>query len=134
MGSRLSERINVFPAAVWVSAAAFSQFVGVATVVGADSAETVTAQLRKATSAGGANAADFGAAVVTTSESADETIKAAADGRSDELGQTEGGVPYTHVSLLVSDGASPETGTGVLIAGDARYSGDTLAGLGLAGL
>jgi len=133
MSSRLSERLNVYPAAVWVSAAEFSQFVGVATVVAADAAETVTAQLRKATSSGGANATNFGTATTVTATGADETIKAAHDGRSDELGYTEGGVPYTHVSLTVSDGSSPEVGTGVLIAGDARYSGDTLAGLGLAG-
>lgn len=134
MASRLSERINVFPAGVWVSAAAFAQFVGVATLVGADDGETVAAQLRKATDGSGTNAADFGAAVTTASDSADETIKAAADGRADELGQTEAGLAYTHVSLAVEGTSSPETGTGVLIAGDARYSGDTLAGLGLAGL
>lgn len=136
MNSKLSERLNVFPAGVWVSAAGWERFLGVAYVENADGAETVTAQLRKATDASGTNAANFGSATVTTlsgsSPADDETIKAAADGKADQLGRTAGGVQFTHVSLLVSDGSSPETGTGVLIVGDARYSKDTLAGLGLA--
>lgn len=136
MSSKLSERLNAYPVGTWVPAAKFTQFVGVAFLAGADGVETVTAQLRKATDASGSNAANFNAASVTTnpttSPPSSNDIKAAADGRSDQLGETGAGVPYTHVSLSVSDTGDTETATGVLIAGDARFSADTLAGLGLA--
>ncbi len=138
MSSKLSERLNAYPAGTWVSAALFTQFMGVALLAGADGVETVTVQARKATDASGAGAVNHGTAVVVTnpqtSPPSSNDIKAAVDFRSDQLGETAGGVPYTHVTLVASDSGDTETATGFLIAGDARFSTDTLGGLGLSGL
>ena len=127
--SKGSERINVYPVGVWVDASKFFQFTGVALLNLADGGDSVTAQLRKATDANGSNPANFGDAVTVSqpgsSPAADELIKAAANGRSDELGKTGGGVPYTHVSLSIS-GGSPEIEQGVLIGFDPRYSEDAI--------
>lgn len=138
MSSKLSERLNAYPAGTWVSAALFTQFCAVAFLAGADGVETVTVQARKATNAAGAGAVNHGDPVTVanpvTSPPSSNDIKAAVDFRSDQLGQTAGGVPYTHVSFVASDTGDTETATGFLIAGDARFSNDTLGGLGLSGL
>ena len=129
MSSKGSERINAYPVGEWVDASKFAQFTGVAILALADGGDSVTAQLRKATDANGTNATNFGDAVTTTlpgtSPAANDTIKAAANGRSDELGKTGGGLEYTHVSLAIS-GGSPEIEQGMLIAFDPRYSGDAI--------
>lgn len=138
MSSKISERINAYPAGTWVSAALFTQFCAIAFLAGADGTETVTIQARKATDASGTNATNHGDPVTVTnpqtSPATSNDIKAAVDFRSDQLGETGGGVPYTHVSFVASDTGDTETATGVLIAGDARFSDDTLGGLGLSGL
>lgn len=137
MARKISETLNAFPAGVWVLAANYFQFCGVGFVQGGDQDESVTVQLRKALDGDGTGATNFGAAVTVTADTsppaADVIIKAAADGRSDELGRNDDGVPYTHVSVLITGDASPETSEGFLLAGDARFSNDTLSGLGLAG-
>ena len=138
MSSKISERIFVAPAATWVSAALYSQFCAVAFLAGADAVETLTVQARKATNAAGAGATNHGDPVTVTnpqtSPATSNDLTAAVDFRSDQLGETVGGVPYTHVSFVASDTGDTETATGFLIAGDARFSNDTLAGLGLSGL
>lgn len=128
--SKLSERMLVVAAGVWVSAANFERFLGVGFQADADSPETVTVQLRKATDASGTGATNFGTAGVATAGSpADEDLTAYADGKADQLGRTEAGVEYTHVSVTISDAASPEAAaSGVLICGDARFSEFNLAG------
>lgn len=136
MSSKLSERLYAVPPGVWVSAALFTQFVGVAYATLADGGESVTAQLLKATDASGTGSTNFGTAVTTTQAGTspldDELLLAAADGRSDQLGENGSGVQYTHVSLQQTDTTSPsEPSGGMLICGDARFSTDTLGGLGL---
>ena len=55
----------------------------------------------------------------------------AADVRSDELGKAPDGTPYTHVGFT----STGETaGTAMLIGMDARFSNDTIAGEGGAGI
>lgn len=134
MHSKLSEQLNAFPSGVWVAAALYMQYMGVAFVQNADGGESVTVQLRKATDSSGTNAANFGTAktvtLAGTSPAANELITAAQDGRSDELGDFADGVPFTHVSVSVSDSSSPESVVGFLVVGDPRFSADTLAGLG----
>jgi hypothetical protein len=136
--SKLSERLYVAPAGVWVSAALFERFCAVAMTTLADGGEHVGAQLRKATDAAGSGATNFGTATTTTlpgtSPAANDTIIAAHDGKADELGVDGSGVQYTHVSALALSAVSPEGGVAVLVCGDARFSSDTLAGLGFAGL
>lgn len=138
MSSKLSERLNVYPAGTWASAALFTQFCAVAFLAAADGVETLTIQARKATDATGAGAVNQGEAVTVTnpqtSPATSNDLKAAVDFRSDQLGETAGGVPYTHVSFVASDTGDTETAVGFLIAGDARFSNDTLGGLGLSGL
>lgn len=138
MASKLSERVRIYPAGVWVDASKFRQFMGFGYVEAADGGESVTVQLRKATDSAGSGATNFGTAVTTTragsSPAADDLIVAAQDGRADELGETGGGVQYTHVSVQITGDASPETAAGVLVCGDARFSDDYLAGAGFAGL
>lgn len=136
MARKLSETVMVFPSGTWVDASKYRQFLGVGFLAAADGGESVTVQLRKATDAAGAGAVNFGAAVTVTepgtSPAANDLLTAAADGRADELGQIAG-VQYTHVSVTITDDASPEASTGFLIAGDARSSKDYLKGLGDAG-
>lgn len=138
MSSKISERLNVFPVGTWASAALFTQFCAVAMLAAADGVETVTVQARKATDASGANATNHGDPVTVTnpqtSPASSNDLKVAVDFRSDQLGETAGGLPFTHVSLVASDTGDTETATGFLIAGDARFSNDTLGGLGLSGL
>ncbi len=137
MTSKLSERLYVVPAGVWVSAALFERFCAVAYSNLADGGEAVTAQLRKATDADGTGATNFGTGTTTTlagtSPAANDLIVAAHDGQADGLGKDGSDVQYTHVSALALSGVSPEGGVGVLICGDARWSKETLAGLGFAG-
>lgn len=138
MSSKLSERLNAYPAGTWVSAALFTQFMAVAFLAGADGVETVTIQARKATDASGTGATNHGDAVTVTnpqtSPPSSNDLKAAVDFRSDQLGESGAGVPYTHVSFVATDSGDTETAVGFLVAGDARFSNDTLGGLGLSGL
>jgi hypothetical protein len=99
------------------------QVTAIATQVDADSPETVTVQLRKATDASGTNAADFGTAGTGTSSATDSNIHAVQTEWSDDLGFHASGLPFTHVSAVVSDDATPESDAyGVVVRSDPRYS------------
>lgn len=132
MSSKLSEQLNVYPAGTYVSAALFTQFLAVAFLAGAETGEAVTVQARKATDSSGTGATNHGTAVTVTA-TANGDLKVGQDFRADQLGAV-GGVPYTHVTLVASDTGDTETAVGYLIAGDARFSTDTLGGAGLSGL
>jgi hypothetical protein len=64
----------------------------------------LTVQFRKATNANGDNPANHGSAI-TADDRILESILAA------DLGATNNGVPYTHVSAIVTDEDSPNTYT-----------------------
>jgi hypothetical protein len=121
MSAKLSELAVASPAASWVSMENYRQVSGIAVVADADTGETVTVQLRKATDASGTNATNFGTAVVVTGAATDTDISAIQTEWSQALGALAG-VPYTHVSATLSTGASPETVTGVVLRSEPRFS------------
>jgi hypothetical protein len=120
--NKLSELAVASPAASWVSMENYRQVSGIAVVADADTGETVTVQLRKATDASGTNAANFGTAVVVTGAATDTDISAIQTEWSQALGSFSAGVPFTHVSATLSTGASPETVTGVVLRSEPRFS------------
>jgi len=121
MPAKLNEREVYSPAGNWVPVANYRQFVGVGVLENADSTETVTVQLRKATDASGTNPANHGTAVVGTSSGADQDLVVSAQAYASELGKTGGGLAYTHVCALVTDTGSPENSYGIVIRGDGRF-------------
>lgn len=122
---KLSEVVAISPAATWVSVAEYRQFVAMATLEDADSGEGISIQLRKATSAAGADAADHGTLVTAASTATDTDISAMAAAYAADLGETAGGVQYTHVSATVSRTGSPastEELSAIMVRTDARFS------------
>lgn len=123
MARKVSETLNVWPEGGWAPAALFLQFAAVAMNTGGGN---LTIQLRKATSAGGANAANHGDAVVVAPGSpAPARLRAFADVRSDELGKTTGGDPFTYVGFTAT---GETTGNAMLIGMDPRFSNDAIGG------
>lgn len=92
--------INDGNPATWVSLAKYREYVVMVRAGAASPADDVSIQLRKATSAGGANAANHGS-LVTAAGFACTSV------RDDELGDFAAGTPYTHVSATLSDETSP---------------------------
>lgn len=122
---KLHEVINATDSAAWVSMQDYRQVTGVGIMVDADDGEGVTIQLRKATDASGTNAADLGDPVTVSSTAADVDVTAMASAYADELGQTAGGVDFTHVSATATAAGSPapgETVTAFVIRSDGRFS------------
>lgn len=74
----------------------------------------VTVQLRKATDAAGTGAANLGSAVT-----GDRGVIASA--LAEELGEDVSGNQFTHVAVVITDEASPNTATGVLLFTKADY-------------
>lgn len=122
---KLHEVINCSDAAAWVAMEAYRQVTGVGILVDADDGEGVTVQLRKATDASGTGAADLGDPVTVSSDAADTDVTAMASAYADQLGETAGGVAFTHVSATVTKAGSPEpaeTLTAFVIRSDGRFS------------
>lgn len=122
---KLSEVVEISPAATWVSVQNYRQFVAMATLEDADSGEGISIQLRKATSSAGANAADHGTAVTASSTATDTDIAAMAAAYAADLGKTAGGVAYTYVSATVTRTGSPastEELSAIMVRTDARFS------------
>lgn len=122
---KLHEVINCSDSAAWVAMEAYRQVTGVGILVDADDGEGVTVQLRKATDASGTGAADLGSPVTVTSSATDVDVTAMASAYADELGETAGGVAFTHVSASVTKAGSPapaETLTAFVIRSDGRFS------------
>lgn len=86
----------------WVELSKYREYVALARSGTASPTDDVTIQLRKATSSGGANAANHGSAVTGAGFAATSV-------RDDELGDFAAGVPFTHVSAVITDEASPNT-------------------------
>ena len=128
MARKVSETLNVWPEGGWAPAGRFLQFAAVSMNTGGGS---ITIQLRKATSVGGAGAVNHGEALtVSPGSPAPSILRAALDVRSDELGKAPDGTPYTFVGFT----STGETaGSAMLIGIDPRFSNDTIAGQGGAG-
>lgn len=122
--NKLTEVIAVSPAASWVAMDHYRQFTGIGTLTAADSGEGISVQLRKATSAAGANAGDHGTAVTAASTVTDTDLSAVVSAYAADLGEFSAGVPYTHVTCTVTRTGSPastEELNGVLIRSDSRF-------------
>lgn len=111
--AKLNERLTFSRAGDWVPMANFAQVCGVGLAPVASPESSVSVQLRKATSAAGANAADLGTAATGDGQ-------AVAQAYANELGET-GGVPFTHVQAIVTSG-SPNVGYGTVIRGAGRFN------------
>lgn len=119
----LKEIAAASPVGNWVSMAGYSQVSAIGVQLDADSPETLTVQLRKATDASGTNAANFGTAVVATSSAADTDLTAIASEWSANLGFHASGLAFTHVSAVISDTATPEAASsGVVLRTNPRFS------------
>lgn len=121
---KLSEVITVSVAGTWVPMDLWRQFTGIGALEDADDGEGISVQLRKATSSVGANAADHGTAVTAASTATNTDISAVVSAYAADLGETGGGVRYTHVTCTVTRTGSPastEELSGVLIRSDARF-------------
>jgi hypothetical protein len=121
---KLNGVINPTPVASWVPMAGYRQVTGIGVIADADDAEGVTVQLRKATSAAGANAADLGDAVTVLSTDTDVDVAAMATAYAYDMGEHTDGTPFTHVSCTVSGAGSPDTETavGVVVRSSGRFS------------
>jgi len=114
---KLSEflKANLGGAAVWLSMQNYDQATALAAVDAADEGETLTIQFRRATSAGGANAANLGDPFVVTQGAVSGALVNMATIYASDLGRTAGGVDYTHIAVVVSDAASPESATAAFV-------------------
>lgn len=113
--NKLGEVIRGNPSTEWVPLNNYQQYTCVADAGTASPTDQVTVQLRKATSAGGANAANLGDPVTGYGF-------ANASARAEDLGNFNASTPYTHVSAVVTDAASPNTVTSFGIRSDPRYA------------
>lgn len=111
---KINERLTFSRATDWVPMAEFDQVCAVGQAPATSPETSVSVQLRKATSAAGAAADNLGSAVVADSQ-------AVAHAYASDLGETGGGVPFTHVSAVITSG-SPETANGVVIRGGGRFN------------
>ena len=122
---KITEVIAISPAGTWVAMSGYRQFAALATLAAADSGEGISVQLRKATSAAGADAADHGTAVAVASADTDVDISAMTAAYAADLGETAGGVAYTHVTATVTITGSPaatEELSGIVVRCDGRFS------------
>lgn len=112
---RLNEMATPDLATSWVSMADYREYTAFAVAGDVSPRNGLTIQLRKATSSGGANAANHGSAV-TADDRASATLLA------EDLGEFSAGVPYTHVSATITDEDSPNTLTALAFRSGARES------------
>lgn len=118
-----ANKVNVVGASqTWFDMANYAGAAAIVSCLALDSTETVTVQLRKATSSAGANAANWGAAVVGTSAAAATDLAVTAEGWADSLGYHTDGTPFTHVSATSADTGDTETAAApILIRFNGRY-------------
>lgn len=112
---KINERLDFSLADSWVPMANHRQVSAVGLAPITSPSTQVTVQLRKATSAAGADAADLGTAVIADDQ-------AVAQAYASELGETAGGVPFTHVSAVITSSASPDPSFGTVVRGSSRFN------------
>lgn len=113
--ARLNEQATPDLVSSWVSMADYREYTAFAVAGDVSPRNGVTIQLRKATDASGTGAANHGSAV-TADDRCSATLLA------EDLGQTGGGVQYTHVSATVTDQDSPNTYTALAFRSGAKKS------------
>lgn len=116
--AKLNERLAVSRPDEWVPMDLHRQVVATAIIAATSPPGQVTVQLRKATDANGTNAANLGTAVTAEDQ-------ATAQAYASDLGVHAGsGLPFTHVSAVVTPPGSPPVDVAaVVIRGDGRYNG-----------
>lgn len=107
---------NAFIPLADASGRGFESLTFFANAPGAADGATMTVQIRKATSAGGANAANHGPLVTKTAVGVQDLAHAVDVGA---LGQTEAGVRYTHVAI--DTGGTAATIERIVVRGAPRY-------------
>lgn len=114
--AKLNERLAFSAPAEWVPMAEYRQVIAAGVIAETSPPGDVTVQLRKATDDQGSDADDLGAAVQTPT-------RAVAQAYASDLGETAGGVPFTHVSAQITGPGSPvEESGGLVIRGDGRFN------------
>lgn len=114
--AKINERLAFSRTGDWVSMENYAQVCAAAIAPAASPETSITVQLRKATDASGSNAADLGTAVTADS-------KAIAQAYAEDLGETAGGVAFTHVAAVIADGVSPNSDfDAVVIRGAGRFN------------
>lgn len=111
---KLTEVAESFFPTQWVDMSLYREYAAFANTVATSPLNAVTIQIRKAVSAAGGDAEDHGDPV-----SADN--KASVSVLAEDLGATSAGVPFTHVSFVLTDDASPNEAFGVGIGIRARF-------------
>lgn len=107
--ARLSELLRAGDPAVWYSMAGMKAVTAAAIALHASSPlNTVTVQIRKATSVAGANAANLGTAVSATYAALQTAL-------TEELGNFNSSTPFTHVSAVITDEKSPNAYSAMLL-------------------
>lgn len=116
--AKLNERLVFSRPDEWVPMDIYRQVVATATIAATSPPGQVSVQLRKATDASGSNPADLGAVVTADSQ-------ATAQAYASDLGVHAGsGLPFTHVSAVVTPPGSPPVDVAALvIRGDGRFNG-----------
>jgi hypothetical protein len=116
VNAKLHELLAFSAPTAWVPMANYRQVIAECRVAVASPETDVTVQLRKATDDQGSDADDLGAAVTTGTQ-------AIAHAFASDLGKTSGGVPFTHVSAVITGAGSPLVESdGVVVRGDGRFS------------
>lgn len=114
--AKLNERLTFSAPATWVPMALFDQVVAEGRVAVTSPPTNVTVQLRKATSAAGANAANLGSAVVAATQAVAQAYAA-------DLGTHSSGAAFTHVSATITGAGSPAAASeGVVVRGAGRFN------------
>lgn len=108
-------KANLGGAAVWLSMANYDQATALVATDAADEGETLSVQFRRATDGAGANAANLGDPFVVTQGAVSGALVNLATIYASDLGRTAGGVDYTHIAVVVTDGATPETASAVFV-------------------
>jgi hypothetical protein len=116
MNNKLNELLVFSLATTWVPMELYRQVIAVGTVAVTSPPGEVTVQLRKAINANGDSPANLGTAATGDSQAIAQAFAV-------DLGETEGGVPYTHVSATITPPGSPPVDLeGVVIRGEGRFS------------
>lgn len=114
--AKLNERLAFTEPGVWAPMENYRQFIGVGIVVDTSPPTEVTVELHKATDVGGSDDTVIKPAVTGDTEVSVQAYTS-------ELGETAEGIPFTHVTAIVTGGGSPPAGTnGVVIRGDGRFN------------
>lgn len=115
-------KIDTVGTTAWFPMTFYNRVAAFASLPGAEVAESVTVQLRKATDSSGTNATNLGTAVTTAATIANTDVVAVQEANADDLGKTAGGLQFTHVSVVVTKSSDTEAASaGYLLRSEGRF-------------